>query len=138
MLVIRNLSNGHVLAERAEMAQGLVRRMVGLLTRSALHEGEAMVFPRCRSIQTCFMRFPIDVVFLKTTGNLEWKSTTPSSGLQTPPSSYYVVVKVVQALKPFRIAWAMEADTVIELPVYTISRTLTQVGARLAIANQTS
>ncbi|MBI3083216.1 MAG: DUF192 domain-containing protein, partial [Candidatus Omnitrophica bacterium] len=66
MAVIRNLTRQTVVAERAAIATGLIRRMVGLLSRSHLDEGEALIFPRCSAIHTWFMRFPLDVVFLKT------------------------------------------------------------------------
>ena len=61
---IENRTRGNMLAERAEVARGLFASMIGLLGRSALPAGEAMVFPRCRSIHTIGMRFPIDVVFV--------------------------------------------------------------------------
>ncbi len=40
------------------------QRTVGLIGRSALGEYEGMLFERCSSIHTFFMRIPIDVVFL--------------------------------------------------------------------------
>ncbi|MBI3322007.1 MAG: DUF192 domain-containing protein [Candidatus Omnitrophica bacterium] len=39
-------------------------RLVGLLGRRALAEGEALFFPHCRSIHTIGMRFPIDAIFV--------------------------------------------------------------------------
>ena len=36
--------------------------MVGLLGHAHLAEGEALIFPRCNSIHTVGMRFPIDVI----------------------------------------------------------------------------
>ena len=41
------------------------------------------------------------------------------------------VVKVVPSLGPFRLAWAGEADTVIELPAGTAAKTATEPGALL-------
>ena len=67
------------------------------------------------------MRFPIDVLFLKTIGNVE-------CGMWNVE-----VVSVIQCLQPFRLAWAGKADMVIELPVNTISRTSTALGERIAI-----
>jgi len=52
------------LATRATAARTLRERLTGLLGRSRLPEGEALVFPRCRSIHTIGMRFPIDAVFV--------------------------------------------------------------------------
>ena len=52
------------LARRAHVARTLGARLTGLLGRESLPEGDALVFPACRSIHTFGMRFPIDVVFI--------------------------------------------------------------------------
>ena len=109
MVVVTNLTRQILLADRAEVARGPMRRMVGLLSRERLEPGEALVIPRCSAVHTCFMRFAIDVVFLKGS----------------------VVLRAVERLAPFRFAWAAGADTVIELPAGTITRTATQKGAAL-------
>ena len=109
MVVITNLTRNTRLADRADVADHLPQRLVGLLSRASLSPGEALLFPRCNSIHTWFMRFPIDVVFVK-------------GGC---------VVKVVPSLGPFRLAWAGEADTVIELPAGMAAKTSTEAGARL-------
>ena len=119
MAVIRNLTTHTLLADQAQLAQGMLARMRGLLSRSSLHEGEALILPRCNAIHTCFMRFPIDALFLK---------TTPAAR-----STQGTVLRVVSALPPFRLAWARRADTVVELPLGTIARTKTRVGELLAI-----
>ena len=114
MALIRNLTSRVVLADHAEVATGMLQRMVGLLNRATLAPGEALVLPRCRSIHTCFMRFPIDVIFL---------SHQPKT---------WKIVKVIQALPPFRVVWAVGADTAVELPAGTMTAT-TQVGELLEI-----
>ncbi|MBI2495989.1 MAG: DUF192 domain-containing protein [Candidatus Omnitrophica bacterium] len=141
MAVIRNLTRQTVVAERAAIATGLIRRMVGLLSRSHLDEGEALIFPRCSAIHTWFMRFPLDVVFLKTVQSsgfwvLGSGQLPPAPSPQPPATNVLcgVVVKVVEHLKPFRFAWAREADTVIELPAGTILRTSTHTRELLEIA----
>ena len=55
---------GSALATRAGFAQTPIQRMTGLLARDRMADGEALLFPRCRSIHTWGMRFPIDVVFV--------------------------------------------------------------------------
>ena len=109
--VIRNLSRGGVVAQRAMVAQGLVERAVGLLNRSSLETDEALVLPRCRSIHTWFMRMPIDVVFLR----------------------QGTVVKLAQTLGPFRLLSDWQADTVVELACGTVSRQGLRVGDQLVI-----
>lgn len=55
---------GAVLLERVEVAERLWPRFAGLMGRASLPRGCGVHFPRCRSVHTFFMRFPIDVVFL--------------------------------------------------------------------------
>ena len=46
------------------MARSLGARMKGLLGRRAFGAQNALIFPRCHSIHTLGMRFPIDAVFV--------------------------------------------------------------------------
>ena len=116
MAVIRSAVTGRVIAERVSVARSLWRRMIGLLDRSSLADGEAMVFPRCHAIHTCFMRFPIDVVFLKTTAH-------------SPEPTYSgIVVEVIERVRPFRMAMAWGADTVVELPAGAIAQAGLNIG----------
>ena len=55
---------GTLLAAHAEFARTPWARMRGLLGRSSLPEGEALIFERCWSIHTIGMQFPIDAVFV--------------------------------------------------------------------------
>lgn len=124
---IANVTHGVVLADRAAIAHTWWRRLRGLLARRRLHEGEGLIFPRCRSIHTGFMPFPIDVIFAKSDG-------PPTAGAARSVS----VTTFVERLKPFRVVWDRNADTVIELPANTISRTSTQRGTRLTITHPTT
>jgi hypothetical protein len=73
------------------------------------------------------MAFPIDVIFAK------------SDGQPTADAARSVLVTTfVERLKPFRVVWDRNADTVIELPANTISRTSTQRGTRLTITHPTT
>jgi uncharacterized protein len=87
--------NGTAVCERCEVADRTLARMRGLLGRKSLEPGTGMLLTREPSVQTFFMRFPIDVVFLD-------KSNT--------------VVKVVHDLRPWRIAGARKAVSALELP----------------------
>lgn len=100
MLVLRNRATQAVVADRAIIAAGLRQRLVGLLGRSFLDAGEALILPRCSSIHTWFMRFSIDVLFLRA----------------------WTIIKTVPQMAPFRIAWTPGADTVVELPAGAIER----------------
>ncbi len=47
-----------------DRASGVVARTLGLIGRAHVGDDEGMLFDRCSSIHTFFMRVPIDVVFL--------------------------------------------------------------------------
>lgn len=102
-----------VLAHRAQMAQSLLARMVGLLGRDHLPPGEALILPSCRSIHTLGMRFPIDVVFVDGSWRVlrSWRDLRP--GRMTP----YV--------------WA--AKNVVELPAGTLRDGVVVPGDRLLL-----
>ncbi len=62
--VIR-LKDQAVIADQCFEAVRFLDRLRGLMGRAGLGPGEAMMFPDCSSIHTCWMRFAIDVVFLR-------------------------------------------------------------------------
>ncbi len=107
-VTLRLTSTGVVLA-RAELADGVFRRMLGLLGRDRLTDGDGLILEPCSSIHTCFMRFAIDVLFVDRCGR---------------------VLRVVERLRPFRFAWGgAGARRTIELPAGTIGRFGVLVGA---------
>lgn len=63
-LRLLNLTRGTVAAPALHVAGTRRQRARGLLGRSRLESGEALLIPRCRQVHTIGMRFPIDVVFL--------------------------------------------------------------------------
>ena len=107
-----NRSKGTVLAERAPRARTF-RRLLGLLGRAALPEGEGLIFAPCRGVHTHFMRFPVDLASVEATGDAAGR-----------------VIRVRERLVPFRTDPASR-DLVIELPAGTVARTGTAVADRL-------
>ena len=73
----------------------VLERTKGLLGSKDFKEGEGLLITPCNSVHTFFMRFAIDVVFLDKENS---------------------VVKVVRSMKPFRLAMALSASAVLELP----------------------
>ena len=77
-----------VLVERCKVAKTFGSRFLGLMGRKSIPEDEAIVFPRCSSIHTFFMRIPIDVVFVSKEGQVvrvlsklkPWKMLAPVRG----------------------------------------------------------
>jgi uncharacterized membrane protein (UPF0127 family) len=52
------------------IAQSLWSRIQGLIGHAELGADEALWIPQCRSIHTCFMKFPIDCVFVSSEGRV--------------------------------------------------------------------
>ena len=77
------------------MADRGLARMRGLLGRDGLPEGSGMLIDAAPSVHMFFMRFPIDVVFLDRDRK---------------------VVRVVERLRPWRVAGARRAAAALELP----------------------
>lgn len=69
-------------------------RIRGLLGRAMLHANEGMLIKQCSSVHTVGMRYPIDIVFLRSDG---------------------YVLRVVSGLQPFRLSVCYGADMVLEL-----------------------
>lgn len=108
---IINTTRGTELARDARIARGYWSRLVGLLGRSSLPAGEALVLEPCSSVHTAFMRFAIDVVYYDRERR---------------------VVKVVPKLRPFRMSGALRAScSVIELPGGTVAGSGTAPGDQL-------
>ena len=65
-----NVSTGETLAERAQVAETLVSRFIGLQGKRALPESGGLVLLPNNGIHTLFMRMPIDVVFVSQAGKV--------------------------------------------------------------------
>ena len=82
------------LCVRIAVANSGWRRLRGLAGRRHPPDGWALLFPRCRSVHTFGMRFPIDVVFLDEAG---WP------------------IEIRQGVRPGRVVICRRADAVLEL-----------------------
>lgn len=109
---IINVTKNVVIADKAEIADSFLKRTVGLLGRSRLPKGEALLLKNASSIHTFFMRFPIDVLFINRKN---------------------VVVKIFSDMRPFRLSSIHLFCDAIELPAGTIQATSTQEGDILQI-----
>ena len=111
---MRNLTRGSEVAARVRRANRAWPRMVGLLGRRNLAGDEGLLLTPCASVHTLFMLFPIDLLYL---------------------DREHVVVKVVRALRPFRVSACLRgAHSVLELSTGAIEASGTQVGDRLTLA----
>ena len=86
---------GRPLAARVTKADDAASRSKGLLGRESLAADEGMWIVPCPMIHTFFMKFPIDVLFLKRDLS---------------------VARVIENLKPWRLSpWVFSAHSVLEL-----------------------
>ena len=63
-LRFRRLPTAEVASRRVPVAVTLLSRLLGLALLSPGRAGEGLLIPRCRSVHTFGMRFPLDLVFL--------------------------------------------------------------------------
>lgn len=90
---IFNSTKQKILIEEAEVAESFFLRAKGLLGRSELKHGKALVIKKCKSIHTFFMKFPIDVVFVHKNGTVLKIMNNIGRGQVTPflwKSSYAI------------------------------------------------
>jgi uncharacterized protein len=62
--------DGLVISSKAIVARSMFQKVKGLLGKKKMHPQEAMIFYQASSIHTFGMKFPIDVVFVKKTGEI--------------------------------------------------------------------
>lgn len=110
-----NSSKSIVVSSDLKEASGFFPRLMGLIGKASLGEGEGLWMARCRAIHTIGMKFPIDVVFL---------------------DRDLMVKKVVKRMRPFcPISFCLSAKGVLELPAGTIENSKIQVGDRMEIVH---
>jgi uncharacterized membrane protein (UPF0127 family) len=81
--------------ESFPVASGLRTRLRGLSRRDRAEVGPGLLIPRCASVHTFGMRFPLDLYFLDGEGR---------------------VISVRRRVPPRRIAWQPGARYVLEIP----------------------
>ena len=110
---IENLRNGRIVASHVIAAFDSASRRTGLLQHKGFAEGSALIIAPSNAIHTFFMKFPIDLAFFSKSGR---------------------VVKVCAAVPAWRLAGALRAFGVIELPAGSLARSDTRTGDQLVIA----
>ncbi|MGH9789556.1 MAG: DUF192 domain-containing protein [Candidatus Acidiferrales bacterium] len=113
---VYNKTRESFLATEAAVANTYLRRLVGLLGKSAgwARPGRGLWILPSHGVHTIGMLFPIDLVFLDQAKQ---------------------VVYVEECVHPFSISRVrLNASSVLELPAHTIFRTGTRVGDALEIA----
>jgi uncharacterized membrane protein (UPF0127 family) len=92
----RRLPGHSLLGFTVPVADRRVARLFGLAFLARERAGEGLLIPRCRSVHTFGMRFPVDLVFLDADGR---------------------VVELRREVPPRRLVRCPAADSVLELPL---------------------
>jgi uncharacterized membrane protein (UPF0127 family) len=108
--VLQNMSTHLVVAEHLLTAFDSAGRRQGLLGRDSLPEGSALIIAPSNAVHTFFMRFAIDIAFVRRDGR---------------------VLKVRSAVRPWRLTGSMRAFAVVELPDGALARSHTRCGDML-------
>lgn len=110
---VRNATRSIDLATRAERADTVLRRGIGLMGRSDLEQGAGLVIEPCNGIVMFFMRFALDVLFVDRDGQ---------------------IVHALHGIRPWRVSRVVLASRyVVELPAGTLRQTGTEVGDRIEV-----
>ena len=113
-LCLRNQRTGKLLATTLLPALDSASRKTGLLKHTSLADGEAMVIAPSNAVHTWFMRFDLDLVFVRRDGR---------------------VVKTRAAVKPWRMSAALRAFAVIEMRSGTLAERETLPGDILEVVH---
>lgn len=92
---LRRLPVADVLGREVPVASGFGARLLGLSRLDPDEAGPGLLIPRCSSVHTFGMRFPLDLVFIDRDGR---------------PCS------VRHRVPPRRLVWDRRASAVLELP----------------------
>jgi uncharacterized protein len=109
---LRNTRTDRLIAESVVPAFESDARRKGLLGRDSFEKGSAMVIAPSNAVHTFFMRFPIDLLFVRRNGG---------------------VVKVRRNVPPWRAVASLWAYSVIELPAGTLGVDDVRVGDVLTV-----
>jgi uncharacterized membrane protein (UPF0127 family) len=107
-----HLAEDGLVCERCVLAERPLARMRGLLGRRGLEADEGLLLRPASAVHMFFMRFPIDAVFL---------------------DRELAVLRVVEDLRPWRIASCRGARAVLELPAGTCRERGVRTGSRLLL-----
>ena len=87
---INHKTHGQVLAESSHPTRSYWERLIGLMGRKALTQGEGLIIDPCSSVYMFWMRFAIDVIYV---------------------NNEHVVVGIDNALRPWLIGHFFKCNT---------------------------
>jgi uncharacterized protein len=106
---------GEPLVSDVLLATSFWDRLIGLMFRNRPPQNsQGLMIDPCNSIHTCFMKYPLDVIFLDASNR---------------------IIKVIYDLKPWRFTWIyFKARKTLEIPSGLIVRGL-EIGEELEVLN---
>jgi uncharacterized membrane protein (UPF0127 family) len=108
---IEDTTRGTVIAERCRVAGSVFQRIFGLHLLPQLEAGEGLLLPGSTTIDTTFMSYPIDLVFVDRSGR---------------------ITKTVQRVVPWRMVLRTAGGrNCIELPAGAVAESGAEAGDRL-------
>jgi uncharacterized protein len=115
---VTNTTRGTTVAARCRIARGVLQRIFGLHLLPRLREGEGLLLPGATTIDTTFMGYAIDLVFLDRSSR---------------------VTRVVPAMAPWRmVARTSGGRDCLELPAGAAAASGTQAGDLLSVTIETN
>jgi uncharacterized protein len=121
---VLSLKNQALIADKVYVAECFVDRLRGLIGKSGLAPGHGMLFPKCNNIHMWFMKFPIDVVFVR-------------SQQKEDGSTAWIVSSAHESVRPWRVRPLMDfkATDTLELPSGIIRQFAINPGDELCIGS---
>ena len=103
-----------IVVENLKIATGLFSRAIGLLGKRSINSDFGIMFPKCRSIHTHFMMFPIDIIFV---------------------DDKNCITELFESLKPWKVLISKnkESSHIIEMAAGTIKRLNLTIGSQLEL-----
>ncbi len=112
MAKLLNKTKNTIIVAEIRQATGFLARLVGLIGKRSLNNSGLWI-PSCNSVHTCFMRFPIDLIFVDENLN---------------------VVQTKNDVRPWRLVLPVkDADSVFELPAGTLDQNNLAIGDSLHV-----
>lgn len=97
---VKHIKSNKILGENIKEAKSFMDRLIGLMFKDSMEGMDGLMLDPCRSIHNCFVRFPIDVIFINKQNE---------------------VVKVIRNFAPWRFSWIyFKAQKTLELPAGTV------------------
>ena len=110
---VSNQTRGTTVAERCRIAEGVAQRILGLHLLPRLEPGQGLLLPGATTIDTTFMGYSIDLVFLDRSRR---------------------VTRVVPDMRPWRMVLrAYGGHDCLELPAGAAAASQTQAGDQLEL-----